>query len=647
MDLTLYIKGINYNLAAETRRHPQIICKEIEQAAGCSADVNRWKLTGESIRITCENLIQCNKLLTVNELAKRPVVVTRPWCVERVAGRRQHDAPVFTSTQVHSGQVDSADALHCADDTGAVAGVGTQPTQTSDTDRVSLGVVYGVPEDISTEKLAADNACKWVRRLTQQAASAAHDTAQSTSHSDHLDTYTALLAFTSDRPNSIVVMEFLRLKVHEYIPRPMRCSNCWAFGHLGKHCSNTVVCEHCGLRGHSKTTCRFVADSSKAKCVNCKDNHEASSRQCNRYKDNLSILKHAYSFSPPLPFKQAQVSWLEVQRKQTAETHSNCDKGKPAIINGKRSYANAVRNENFSNHEILDPIKKDIQLNHDILDSLRNEMHAKDEIIERLCSNSICLYQGLRPIITRGPADAITTSVVAMIDQLYIDMLDIQSRHKINFSTPTPKVIDIMGKVSLVPLSQLNQNNMISLPLNNPQQTPATEPTHPSKVPEPMQIEKNPKVKDAHQENPVHKANYTDGPKPATDLQKPANYGENLQIAQQKETNQIIPTQTKSTESTQQPQEITSQIQKDNVKIAEDRLVQLKVTPTGSNNNGQIKMRQFNLTDDEFDGFIKSHWYFTYYKPPQQGQKSIFLTITDTQYAELKSSPWYMKTYES
>jgi hypothetical protein len=93
-------------------------------------------------------------------------------------------------------------------------------------------------------------------------------------------------------------------------------------------------------------------------------------------------------------------------------------------------------------------------------------------------------------------------------------------------------MMDMMGKVVPIPLSQLNQGNP-------PQQTHAIEPILPSKVPEPTHKSENlqshqTKLKDSHQENPVQTANDKDGPKLSTNLQKPANYEANLQATQPK-----------------------------------------------------------------------------------------------------------------
>jgi hypothetical protein len=351
-----------------------------------------------------------------------------------------------------------------------------------------------------------------------------------------------------------------------------------------------------------------------------------------------------------LPFKQAQILWSEMQRKQTIETHQNSNNEKPATIdvNGKRSYANAVKNEIHLNQGTLDSIKKDMHLNHETLDSLKKEIHSKDDIIERLISNSICFCQAMRALINRGPLDPISATSLANIDQIYFDMLDVSNRHKINIAVPTPKMMDAVGKVVPIPPSEIIPGiypPQIAHPIESIPPLTVPEPTHKSENLQSQQAKHN----DPHQGNTVQTANDKNVPKILTNPQKPAKCEANLQATQPKELNQIqnTLTQTKPKEPTHQSQEITPQIQKDSEKTIEERIVQLKVTSTGSDSNGQSKQRQFTLTEQEFNGFIKTQWYSTYYKSPQQGQKSLFLTITDTQYAELRNSPWFLNTYQT
>jgi hypothetical protein len=96
----------------------------------------------------------------------------------------------------------------------------------------------------------------------------------------------AIVTFSDHLPPYVTALSVLKLKVRQYLPRPMRCSNCWAFGHTAKVCRNTPLCEQCGVRGHSLAECSHAQDESGAKCANCKGNHRASSALCPRYVDN-------------------------------------------------------------------------------------------------------------------------------------------------------------------------------------------------------------------------------------------------------------------------------------------------------------------------------------------------------------------------
>lgn len=93
----------------------------------------------------------------------------------------------------------------------------------------------------------------------------------------------------------------------------MQCRRCWLFGHTQSRCKNQLACEYCGLRGHSKSGCTSLNNEAKLRCINFKGRHESSSRICQRYQDNLSILLLAYSNTPPLAFKEAQRRFNEAK----------------------------------------------------------------------------------------------------------------------------------------------------------------------------------------------------------------------------------------------------------------------------------------------------------------------------------------------
>lgn len=142
-----------------------------------------------------------------------------------------------------------------------------------------LGVVYGVPSDVTCDELAAISGAKAVRRLTP------------VNMQDSEQPFTALLTFDGDMPPSVQITSFMKLRVQNYMPRPMQCTNCMMYGHTRTRCKNQLVCVYCSLRGHSKNDCASRDQPNKCKCINCKGTHEATSHLCSKYQDNL----HGYS----------------------------------------------------------------------------------------------------------------------------------------------------------------------------------------------------------------------------------------------------------------------------------------------------------------------------------------------------------------
>lgn len=63
---------------------------------------------------------------------------------------------------------------------------------------------------------------------------------------------------------------FVRYRVREYMPKPMRCFNCQEFGHVANMCKRK--CPRCGGE-HGYGECE---EGVRIKCCNCGGNHSAS-----------------------------------------------------------------------------------------------------------------------------------------------------------------------------------------------------------------------------------------------------------------------------------------------------------------------------------------------------------------------------------
>lgn len=103
-----------------------------------------------------------------------------------------------------------------------------------------------------------------------------------------------VLKFDMQRiPNSIV-SGFIRLKIRQYYPNPMRCVKCQAFGHTKNRCVNNIVCAKCSVEGeHTECT--------STKCFNCNGPHGSFDRKCPKFIEESAIIKIKIDERVPQP----------------------------------------------------------------------------------------------------------------------------------------------------------------------------------------------------------------------------------------------------------------------------------------------------------------------------------------------------------
>lgn len=218
-------------------------------------------------------------ILQLAEIAGKPVTVTRPWCVDRLQKTLDKNA---AEAQINM-------------------------TRDSVSNRDVIGIAFGLPLDAADDEIRSDNNCNWIRSFPIK---------------PNATSKTVICAFNDKLPNIIAVHKFLRFKLSPYVPRPMRCTHCGAFGHLASACKNTAVCDHCAVKGHSAEACTSIEDTTKIKCINCRGKHRSSDKACPRYVTNCKILELAHKSTPPLPFRQAQALWVKAQNDQRDKPES-------------------------------------------------------------------------------------------------------------------------------------------------------------------------------------------------------------------------------------------------------------------------------------------------------------------------------------
>ena len=106
----------------------------------------------------------------------------------------------------------------------------------------------------------------------------------------------------TDLPDHVMV-GYVRIGVRPFVPNPMRCFNCQRYGHTSTSCRGKKLCAWCGCEGHSKNDCT----REQPYCVNCKEDHSVTDKECPAFKREKDIL--ALMVSGKMTFREARASY--------------------------------------------------------------------------------------------------------------------------------------------------------------------------------------------------------------------------------------------------------------------------------------------------------------------------------------------------
>jgi len=94
------------------------------------------------------------------------------------------------------------------------------------------------------------------------------------------------LTFGQNKIPESVSLGYLHYFVKQYYPPPLRCYQCYRYGHTQKTCRNTITCPKCS-EYHDQEDCT----SERTKCVNCHQEHTAFDKACEIYKMETRIVE--------------------------------------------------------------------------------------------------------------------------------------------------------------------------------------------------------------------------------------------------------------------------------------------------------------------------------------------------------------------
>lgn len=100
-----------------------------------------------------------------------------------------------------------------------------------------------------------------------------------------VDTGLCIITFKLPSIPEAIKVGFHHVLVNHYIPNPLRCLNCFKYGHPKKYCDSERVCALCSQTYHEGDC------STGNKCVNCSESHTNWNKECSKYKMESEIQK--------------------------------------------------------------------------------------------------------------------------------------------------------------------------------------------------------------------------------------------------------------------------------------------------------------------------------------------------------------------
>ena len=81
-----------------------------------------------------------------------------------------------------------------------------------------------------------------------------------------------------------VKVGFMSFRVHEFIPKPIRCYKCQRYGHVATSCRSTLRCSRCS-ESHEYEECQ----AQDLKCCLCGGDHSAAYKGCRKFIESKQI----------------------------------------------------------------------------------------------------------------------------------------------------------------------------------------------------------------------------------------------------------------------------------------------------------------------------------------------------------------------
>lgn len=186
-----------------------------------------------------------------------------------------------------------------------------------------LNTSRGVVRSPILKYVSEDDIVKHVRIVT-----AARRIVLKRGHDPPVSTNTFILTFRTPKAPPSITIGYTSVAVDIYIPNPLRCYNCQAYGHHQANCKRKAMCGKCGSPDHGLAQC-----TSPPHCLHCSGPHPASDRLCPKWVSEKQVQKIKYTRNIPYPEARKIVSTTPVSQapfKSTSWSYADAAASDPS-----------------------------------------------------------------------------------------------------------------------------------------------------------------------------------------------------------------------------------------------------------------------------------------------------------------------------
>lgn len=138
-------------------------------------------------------------------------------------------------------------------------------------------------------------------------------------------TETILITVIGHNLPEFLLYAYQKINISRFYENPRQCTNCYNFQHPTKYCKQEKKCRRCGGKwdpSHNPEAEKIIVENTEMthaiKCSNCQEEHEANSKECSIYLNEVKVIE--YCTDNHIPFNEGRKQFYLNQKKKQYST---------------------------------------------------------------------------------------------------------------------------------------------------------------------------------------------------------------------------------------------------------------------------------------------------------------------------------------